>query len=239
MDVSKTAGVILLAAVAGMLLGANMHAQNPVHSTGSAGAPVADPLPNDVDPDSRYRLPLPKRDDMDDYGKKVFDELTDPDHRQHTGLRTPAGIRLYSPKLAKPMSDAFYYLRTETGLGDRLTEIAILVTAREMDNQYEWASHEPAGLKAGVEPAIIDIIKYNKSVVGLGEKETVIIGFGREMFGQKKVSSATFAEALRLFGRRGTVDLASLMSQYAATSALVNAFDMQLPEGQKPLLPPR
>lgn len=237
MKVSKTTAVVLLASFVGVLLGASIRAQNPMSRTDSA--PAAAPLPKDVYPDSRYRLPLPKREDMDDYGKKVFDELTDPEHGERTGLGTPAGIRLYSPRLAKPMSEAFRYLRTETGLGDRLTEMAILVTAREMDNQYEWASHEPAGLKAGVEPKIIEIIQYRKPTSGLGEKETAIIAFGREMFGQKKVSSATFAEALRLFGRRGTVDLASLMSQYAATSALVNAFDMQLPEGRKPSLPPR
>jgi 4-carboxymuconolactone decarboxylase len=114
-----------------------------------------------------------------------------------------------------------------------------MVTAREMDNQYEWAAHDRYARQAGVESAIIDIIQYGKPAVALGEKETVIIGFGREMFGQKKVSSATFAEALRLLGRRGTVDLVSLMGLYSATSALGNAFDIQLPEGQKPLLPPR
>jgi 4-carboxymuconolactone decarboxylase len=108
-----------------------------------------------------------------------------------------------------------------------------------MDNQYEWASHEPSGLKAGVDPNIIDVIKYNKPAVGLGEKETVIIAFGRELFAQRKVSPATFAVALRFFGPGGTADLASLMSQYAATSALVNAFDMQLPEGRNRLLPAR
>ena len=231
--------MILLTGIAGMLFGTDTRAQNPARSPDSPATTVVPPLPKDIDPDSRYRLPLPKRDDMDDYGRKVFDELTDSEHRDHTGLRTPAGIRLYSPKLAKPMSDAFHYLRTETGLGDRLTEIAILVTAREMDNQYEWASHEPAGLKAGVEPSVINIIKYSRPAVGLDKKEAVIIAFGRELFAQKKVSSATFAEALRLFGPRGTVDLASLMGQYAATSALVNAFDMQLPEGRKPLLPAR
>jgi 4-carboxymuconolactone decarboxylase len=237
MNVSKAAGVVLLAGIVGVLASGRANAQNSVSGAGAAS--MAAQLPTDIDPISRYRLPLPKRDDMDDYGKKVFDELTDPDHGERTGLGTPAGIRLYSPQLAKPMSEVFRYLRTETGLGGRLTEMAILVTAREMDNQYEWASHEPAGLKAGVEPTIIDIIKYRKPVSGLGEKEAVIIAFGREMFDQKKVSSATFAGALRLFGRRGTVDLASLMGQYAATSALVNAFDMQLPDGRKPSLPPR
>jgi 4-carboxymuconolactone decarboxylase len=197
------------------------------------------PLPKDVYPDSRFRLPLPKRAGMDDYGKKVFDELADPGRRSLVGLQGPSGIRLYSPRVAKPMSDVNTYLRTGTGLDGRLTEIAIMVTARAMDNQFEWTAHEIAGLKAGVEPAIVDLIKYRKPVAGLGEKETIIIRFGHELLDRKKVSSATFAEALRLFGQRGLVDLTSLMAHYAATSVILTAFDMQLPEGQKPLLPLR
>ena len=79
------------------------------------------------------------------------------------------------------------------GLSDRLLEIAVLVTAREMDSQYEWTEWETYGRDPNdprhIEPAIIDIIKYNKPVAGLGEKETAIISLGREMLGQRKVSS--------------------------------------------------
>lgn len=237
---------LLLATI--LLSGGAVQAQSGAHASKPPSAATtlkpssqagAGALPADVDPDSRYRLPLPRREDLDDYGKQVFDKLTDPTRSQHTGIRTPAGIRLHSPHVADTMSAAYSYLRRETGFGDRLTELAILVTGREMDSQYEWAAHEPAALKAGVEPAIIDIIKNNKPVTGLGEKEAVIIKFGRELFGQRKVSSPTFAEALRLFGKRGVVDLASLMSLYVATSTLVNAFDMQMPEGRTPALPPR
>ena len=215
---------ILFAFVASTLTAIRIQAQN---------APA---LPADVYPDSRFRLPLPKKDEMDDYGKRVFDAMMDPSRRGIAGLQGPTGIRLHSPKIAEAMGAANTYLRLNTGLGDRLTEIAILTTARELDNQFEWFAHEATGRKAGVEPAIIDLIKFRKPPAGLGEKETVIIRFGRELFTQKKVSSATFAEALRLFGRRGVVDLASLMAHYAATSALLNAFDMQLPQGQKPPL---
>jgi len=88
------------------------------------------------------------------------------------------------------------------------------------------------------------MIKYNKPVVGLGEKETAIIKFGREMLGPRKVSfgtvdSATFAEVLRLFDRKGTVDVVHLMASYAADAAELTAFDQHLKEGQKPLLPAR
>jgi 4-carboxymuconolactone decarboxylase len=233
MDVSKSVGVILLAGAIGVLAGGRIHAQN------AATADSGTALPKDVYADSRNRLSLPKREDMSDADKKVFDELT-------TGDRLPPGakapVRLYSPKLAKPLSDAHHYLKFESGLGDRLTTIAVLVTAWELDSQFEWTQWELRGRKAGsphVDQSIIDVIKYNKPVTGLAEKDAVIITFGRELFGQKKVSSETFAQGLRLFGPRGMVDLTNLMALYTQTALELTAFDQQLWEGQKPLLPPR
>jgi 4-carboxymuconolactone decarboxylase len=234
MHISKSSGVIVLVAVVVLALGGRMHAGSTVSSAETATAP----LPKDIYPETGNRLPPPKREDLDDYGKKVFDELTGP--RISWTKQVP--LRLYSPRLAKPMSDAHYYLKFQSGLGDRLTEIAVLVTAREMDNQFEWTQWEIHGRMAGpghVEPGIIDIIKYNKPVTGLGEKETVIIEFGRELLGQKKVSSETFAHALRLFGPRGMVDLTNLMALYWATGLELTAFDQQLLPGQKPMLPAR
>ena len=209
------------------------HPHIPVRA--SAVPPAAGPLPADVYPESRNRLPLPKREDMDDYGKAVFDELT---HKPEV-----PSVRLYDPKVAKPLAEAHRYMRYKAGLPDRLFEIAVLVTARERDSQYEWTEWETHGRDPKdprhIEPAIIDIIKYEKPAVGLGEKEAAIINLGRGMFAEENVSSATFAEVLRLFGRRGTVDLVELMTLYTATAAEITAFDEQLPEGQEPLMPPR
>jgi 4-carboxymuconolactone decarboxylase len=234
MEASRGIGVFLLAGVLGVLSSGTTRAQDPKNDANTASAQ----LPKDVYPDSRDRLPLPKRSDTDEYGNKVFDQLP-------ATTQLPAtvhSIRLYSP-VAKSLEEADHYLNFETGLPDPLVEIAILVTAREMDSQFEWTQNEPHGLDPGnshhIEPAIIDIIKYDKPVVGLGEKETAIISLGREMFGQRKVSSATFAHVLRLFGRRGTVDLVELMANYSAAAAELTAFDQQLKAGQRPLLPLR
>jgi 4-carboxymuconolactone decarboxylase len=236
MRASKNIGAILLAGVMGILLGVNIHAHNSVRAADTGAASY----PKDIYPDSRNRLPLPKRDDMDDYGKKVYDEL----------MQTPKlpgdpvyPVRLYSPRFAGPEGEAHHYLKYETGLSGRLMEIAILVTARQMDCQYEWTQYERFGRNPAdprhIEQSTIDIIKYDKPVVGLGEKETAIIAFGRETFGKRKLSSETFAEVLRLFGRKGTVDLLELMAQYSAVAAEITAFDQQLKPGQVPLLPAR
>ena len=206
------------------------HAQGPARGDDAAAAP----LPKDIDPESRNRLPVPKSDGLSDDDKKIFEAMT---HGQ------PPSVRLYSPKLAQTLGDAQNYLKSETGFGDQLTEIAVLVASREMDSQFLWTIWEKHGrdLKDSrhIDAGIIDVIKYEKAVAGLGEKEALVITFGRELLGQRKVSPETFAQAVRLFGRRGTVDLVELFSQWSATATELEAFEQQLPEGQKPLLPPR
>lgn len=249
MKLPKNFGFILLAASAGLLAGAKINAQNP--APGRIAAPVAAPLPPDVYPDSRNRLPAPKREDMDEYGKKVYDQLMQGKPLSDGSLRagflpanTPqASVRLYSPRYAQAISEAGHYLKYETGLSDRLMEVAILTAAYELNCQYEWTQWERFGRNPAdprhIEQSTIDIIKYNKPLTGLGEKETAVISFARELFGERKVSSETFAAVLRLFGPKGTVDLVELMGLYSVASLELTAFDEQLQVGQTPLLPAR
>ncbi len=204
----------------------------------ASGAPSQAPsqasaavYPDDVYPDSRNRLPLIQRDDMDEQGQKAYDSAVS-NPRSLAGLQGPAGIRLHSAR-----SRESEYLRYESDLGRRLTELAILVTAREMDQQFEWTVHEGVALQEGLEPAIIDVVRLRQPLTGLGEKETAIIQLGREVFRNHRLSPDTFARALQLFGNKTLVDLVSLMGNYASTAVLLTTFDQQLPPGQKPLLP--
>ena len=194
-------------------------------------------LPEDIAPDSLSRLPLVKRDDMDEQGTRLYDALVSPQSRTLVGLRGPGGIWLHSPKLGALVRAVNQHLRHETALDRRLTELAILVTARELDHQFEWTAHEPAALREGLEPAIIDVVKYRKPVSGLGTRETLIIRFGREVFRDRKVRSDTFAQAVEAFGREGVVNLAALMGEYAKTAVILDAVDQQLHPDQHPLLP--
>ena len=193
--------------------------------------------PGDIYEDSGFRLPLPKRDDLDDPTREIYDYFADPAGGTYVGLRGPGGIRLYSPRLLERVQALNRYLRRDAGIDTRVRELAILVTARELDSQFEWTAHEPEALKAGVSRDIIDRVKYRRPVGGVDETDAVIIELGRQVFGARKVTSETFARALRLFGPRKLVDVVSLMGNYAATAALLTAFDVQLHPGKEPLLP--
>src|SRR6266567_7857515 len=195
-------------------------------------------LPKDVHPDSLNRLPLITRDQLDAAGQKLYDGYTGPNSKSLAGLQGPAGIRLYSPRLAVLNEPVNTYLRYNIELSRPLAELAILVTAREFDSQFEWAAHEPAALKEGLPPQTVDIVKNRKDVKSVDdEKAAVIISIGRELFGKRNLSSPTFAQGVKIFGNKGMVELVSLMTNYASTAFFLRAFDMQLHPDQKPLLP--
>lgn len=194
-------------------------------------------LPDDIHPDSRARVPLPKREELDEAARKIYDHHLDPAGGSIAGLQGPGGIRLHSPRLSAALQPATRYLRREAGFSGPIRELIILVTAREMGSQFEWAAHEPEGLKEGLPQSVIDVVKYDRDASGLHEQERLIIEFGRQLFRQRRVEPALFAAAHKTFGRRQLVDIVGLMGNYASTALLLAAFDMQLPDGVSPSLP--
>ena len=157
-----------------------------------------------------------------------------------TGIEQP-NVSDWDPDFVKASRGAS--LKYSIGLPDPLLEVAVLAAAREMDVQYEWTQWEYFGRNPAdprhIEQSTIDLIKYEKPLVGLSEKETAIINFARETFGQRRLSPATFAQVLNLFGRQGTVELLWVMASYSEAAAELAAFDNHLRADQRPLLPPR
>ena len=123
----------------------------------------------DIDPQSGCRLPFPKREDLSEEGKKIYDYHVDPKAGSLAGLKGPGGVRLHSPKLSEYLRPVGRYLRHEAGLDPKIREIAIMTTAREMNAPFEWAAHETEGRHVGVSETAIDVIKHRKPVDGLPE----------------------------------------------------------------------
>lgn len=185
-------------------------------------------LPNDIDPDSRSRLPIVDRDELDDAGKAIFDRYMSPDSSSLAGIQGPGGIRLHQTVDKSP-----------SRIDKKTEELVRLVVAREMDHQFEWTMHEPVALAAGVDSATIDIIRLRKPVAGTPEKEAAIIALGREVFQQHEVSPDTYARALQQLGKRDLIAVTELMGRGVTSMILLSVFDLRLPYDREPLLPER
>jgi len=193
-------------------------------------------LPDDIHPVSLTRLPPLSRDDLDAEGQKIYDNIVGDGPQPTTG---PVAVSLYSPRIAQAFSDLNGFLRYNGDLSPRHTEVAIMVAAWEIEQQYEYSAHEPAALRYGAPQAVIDTIKYDREPEGLSREETVIIRLGRQVMRDHKVDSELFAEAVELFGRKGVVELVTVMGDYVMVGMVLTAIDQHLPPDRPALLPQR
>jgi len=202
---------LAIAAILGIVT-TDAHAQRPpVLPSGQPGlAEQRDErmLPPDVDPETRNRLP---------------------------GLPGASGIG--SGAAAMRGRGSGVEVRWESEVGRPLLELAILTTAREHDQPYEWSLHEMEAVAVGLDPGVIDVVRDRASLAGLGEREAVVIGLGREIFGQSQLSPETYAHAVTLFDERPFVDVVLLMSRYASTAVRLTAFNQHMPPGWPQFLP--
>ena len=192
-------------------------------------------LPPDIDPMSYSRLPLILKETLDEEGQRIFETINGND--SNVPRIGPPNSSMYSIEAAEPY-DVMNQLLRRTILGRQFFEISTLVPAREFNQQYEWTAHEIGAQQAGVDQAVIDVIKYNRPVSGLPEKQAAVIEFGRTMLrGDHQVPSEMFAKMVELFGTQGTIEITMIMGDYTMTAMLLNAVDQHLPPDREALLP--
>src|SRR5688572_33401493 len=170
---------------------------------------------------------------MDSEGKRVWDLIAGGRGMGRTG---PAPVSMYSPGVAEPMHHLNQYLR-KTVAGPRYFELSALLAAREFDQQYEWSGHEPAAVRAGLDQAVIDAVKFNRDVTGLEEKDATVIRLGRALLRDHRVSPELWAKTVELFGPQGAVEIPAIIGDYVMAGLMLTAVDQQLPPDRKPLLP--
>jgi 4-carboxymuconolactone decarboxylase len=200
----------------------------------AGAAQSAAKLPADLDPDSRARLPYLHRKDLDERGQKTYDTL--PGRSPEGVLRGPLAFAAYNPGVAQALHELHDAAVQEGTLNAQVRELAILVACRETNYSLEWNGHAASGLKAGLDPTIIDAVRNNRALNGVDERDAVVIRFGRQMLRDKKVDSATFAKAVELFGRRGVMDMVAVMSTYAVSGFFAIAVDEHMPAGRPELV---
>ncbi len=154
------------------------------------------------------------------------------------GLRGPFQAWLRSPELADRLQEVGEYLRFSSSVPRRLNELAILMTARAWDAQFEWYAHHRLALEAGLDPAVAADIAEGRRPAAIQPDEAVVHDFCAELRATRRVSDATLAAALALLGEAGVIDLIAVSGYYDLVSMTLNVAEVPLPEGVAPPLKP-
>ena len=177
--------------------------------------------------------PIPK-DKLTDAQKKAAAEF----EAARGALTGPWAVMLRSPEMinrARGLSD---YLRFKSSLPPRLSELVILITAREWAQQYEWNSHHPLALKGGLDPAIAKAVAEGRRPEKMADDEAILYDFCIELHHNHSVSDATYARAVAKFGEQGVVDAVGLSGWYTLVAMVLNTARTPLADGIAPPLPP-
>ena len=144
---------------------------------------------------------------------------------------------LRSPELLKEVQDIWRFgrrVRARSPRSNQLTELAILIAAREWTQQFEWNSHAVTAAEAGLNPDIITAIAEGRRPRGMSEEEEVVYDLCIELHQNKSVSDVTYERALSALGEQEIIETVTLSGFYSLLGMVMNTARTPLPEGRTP-----
>lgn len=177
------------------------------------------------------RLPMIADDKMTDAQRRAVSSITS-GKRGRIGGPFPALLR--SPVLCERAASLGEFLRFDTSLPPRLSEMAILITAYNWRAQYEWFAHAPLAQKGGLSEDIIEAIRTGRRPAKMAADEEALYNFCTELHDKKRVSDATYKRAAEQFGETALTEIIGLSGYYVLVSMALNVSGVELPAGEKP-----
>ena len=176
-----------------------------------------------------------KADQLTPAQKEYADLIAAPPRNAKFG-NPPYRAYIRSPDLAPRLSALSEYLRWNSSLPPRLSEMAILITARQWTAQYEWFAHYPLALKGGLDPKVADAIAAGKRPDNMKDDEAALHDLAIALYRDRKVSDPVYKAALEKFGERGIMDIIGIIGYYDLVSMTLITMQAEPPnDSVKPL----
>jgi 4-carboxymuconolactone decarboxylase len=175
------------------------------------------------------RLKLLSPGEMNEAQKQTYDEAV---AGKRGSAPAPMMAWLNSPEMARHATRLGEMLRFNTTFPPKLSEIAILVTARHFTAHYEWWAHKRLALKGGLNPKIIDDIRDRRMPEFDDPKAGMIYDVAKSLHEGHGLSQPLYDAAVELLGERGVVEVIGLCGYYTMVSLTLNTFGFGLPDGE-------
>lgn len=169
--------------------------------------------------------------DPDAYSEEQMQAAADFEAARNRPVSGPFILMMHSPAVMSRARAFGDYLRYNSAIGNTLSELVILITAREWTQDYEWYAHYPIALEVGIDREIADAIAEGRRPAGMSEDEEIVYDFSIELHRNRRVSDVTFQRALERFGSKGVIDLTGINGYYTFLAMQMNMARFPVPEG--------
>ena len=163
--------------------------------------------------------------------KVIYDDIM----RVRGRVRGPFAVWLRNAELAEGALKLQDMFASRVQMERRLIQLMILVAARFAGAQYAWHIHEPHALQHGISREIVEAIRERRTPDFTREDERLVYDITLELNTTHRLSDTTFGRGMALFGEQQMVELVSGVGFYAMVALTLNAFDVEVPDGKKPL----
>ena len=173
------------------------------------------------------RGPFIQRDDLPESQQPIYDQIA----KTRGQVSNVFSAFLNNPSAAEAVTSVGEYVRYKANLDPKVRETAILTTSKELQNDYEWAQHEPVAKKVGVRDQVIDSILSGKGPMGLPAKEGIFIQATRELIRNSNMTPRTYQALDHLLGTELTIDFIVTVGYYSMLSKIISSLDVDLDDG--------
>src|SRR5712692_5397977 len=178
------------------------------------------------------RVPILPEEKLAPEQRALLDSIRSGPRGSSTTIRGPFAVFLHAPAFGELAQRLGGHCRFKTAVAPRLSEFAILVTAKLWRAQYEWFAHVPQAERAGVKTETIRDLHKGRVPKSAPKDERAIYDFIQELYKTRRVSDKTYARVRDLLGEAATVEFVGILGYYVLISMILNVFRMSPPEGE-------
>lgn len=170
---------------------------------------------------------------MDDAQKALMQAIRSGPRGGSIKPQGPFGVWLHAPEFGQLAQALGGFCRLQSGVPSRLSEFAILCTARLWRSQYEWFAHAAIAEKAGVKAKTIADLRAGRVPKTAAKDERAIYDFVQELYKKRRVSDRNYKRVIAVLGEKATVELVGILGYYSLISMTLNVFNALPPEDAK------
>lgn len=162
--------------------------------------------------------------------KRVYEKIA----TKRGAVRGPFASLMHSPELAERVGDLGEHLRFGGTLPGDIRELAVLVTARAINQPYEWIAHAKIARAEKLPDDVIERVRTRGDLAALTPRLARPARVVQHVLALESIPRDLQDQVERELGIAGLMELVVLVGHYRLIAGVLFAFDTPLPDGTPP-----